>query len=68
MNIAYELGFRIPMWVENRLVFPGGLSYPLCPRCKITMERDYQRFCDRCGQKLAWKSHVYVRANTNKQG
>lgn len=29
--------------------------YPVCPRCKRTFEREYQKFCDRCGQRLAWK-------------
>ena len=29
-------------------------SYPLCPQCKITMVREYQRFCDRCVQQLDW--------------
>ena len=28
--------------------------FPVCPNCGITMEREYQSFCDRCGQKLAW--------------
>lgn len=29
--------------------------YPVCPRCKSTFERGYQKFCDRCGQRLSWK-------------
>lgn len=33
----------------------GLSSFPICPRCKITMEREYQSFCDRCGQALHWK-------------
>jgi len=33
----------------------GLTSFPICPRCKITMEREYQSFCDRCGQALYWK-------------
>ena len=24
------------------------------PRCGISMEREYQRFCDRCSQRLNW--------------
>ena len=28
--------------------------FPVCPRCRNTMERDYQSFCDRCGQCLEW--------------
>ena len=30
--------------------------YPVCPRCGITMEREYQHFCDRCGQQLDWSA------------
>ena len=33
----------------------GDSTYPICPRCKNTMEREYQRFCDRCGQALDWE-------------
>lgn len=29
-------------------------GYCVCPGCKCTFEREYQSFCDRCGQKLAW--------------
>ena len=32
----------------------GGAEFPKCPRCGTTMEREYQRFCDRCGQRLNW--------------
>lgn len=34
---------------------------PVCPNCTITLEREYQSYCDRCGQKLAW--HKYHRGN-----
>ena len=30
-------------------------AFPICPRCKRTMEREYQSYCDRCGQALFWK-------------
>ena len=32
----------------------GGL-FPLCPRCGSAMEREYQGYCDRCGQRLDWR-------------
>lgn len=28
---------------------------PVCPRCNRTLDREYQKFCDRCGQRLAWR-------------
>ena len=33
----------------------GTLSYPACRRCDSTMEREYQAFRDRCGQRLSWR-------------
>lgn len=35
----------------------SGDTYPVCPRCRTTLEREYQRFCDRCGQKLNWRGY-----------
>lgn len=29
-------------------------GYYVCPGCNTTFEREYQAYCDRCGQKLAW--------------
>ena len=49
-----ELSFRRPMAVTEALRFRTGGSYPVCPRCGVTMEREYQNFCDRCGQRLEW--------------
>lgn len=52
--------FRHPMPVCRIHYFrrPHGLDgFPVCPQCAITMEREYQRFCDRCGQSLDW--HTY---------
>ena len=25
-----------------------------CPRCEIPIDREFQKHCDRCGQKLDW--------------
>ena len=50
-----ELAFRRPMAVTEALRFRTGGTYPVCPRCGVTMEREYQNFCDRCGQRLGWR-------------
>lgn len=34
----------------------GGKGYPVCPRCKNGLEREYMSFCDRCGQRLNWQA------------
>ncbi len=51
---------RTPMRVSDLISFSdytyGSTVFPVCPRCKCSMERDYQRFCDRCGQALDWRN------------
>ena len=49
--------YRLPKKVTEIYAFPTMCSYALCPRCKITLEREYQRFCDRCGQRLDWSKY-----------
>lgn len=46
--------FRLPMAVTQMRVFDSGEAYPVCPRCMISLDREYQSFCDRCGQRLKW--------------
>jgi predicted amidophosphoribosyltransferase len=50
--------YRIPQPVTAVRCYsacPHLFTYPICPRCGLTMEREYQRFCDHCGQALDWK-------------
>lgn len=47
--------YRLPMQVTEVLVLTQGDSYPICPRCGCTMDREYMNFCDRCGQHLGWE-------------
>ena len=59
MSIYYQLSYRFPMTVAELMVFPssfGRTAYYVCPRCHITMEREYQSYCDRCGQRLGWSN------------
>ena len=46
--------YRMPFPVTKVKVYCNGDSYPVCPRCDCTMDREYMKFCDRCGQHLAW--------------
>lgn len=59
-----ELSFRIPMLVkhirEQRHQFGKYTTFPACPRCHISIERDYQSFCDNCGQRLDWSCFEYA--------
>ena len=57
LTFVFELKYRIPMNVTKSMSFYSFgrySSYPICPRCKITVEREYMAFCSRCGQKLDW--------------
>ena len=49
--------YRRPMTVSAVRRYPDCpemASYPLCPRCVLPMQREYQAFCDCCGQALSW--------------
>lgn len=48
--------YRIKMRVRELVRLSDG-GYFLCPRCKITLDRDFQNYCDRCGQCLDWKAY-----------
>lgn len=50
-------GYRMKMPVTEVMLFPDRNSYYVCPRCHITMEREFMSFCDRCGQHLDWKGY-----------
>ena len=52
-DVDYELSFRRAMLVKRMLILKN-CSYPICPRCGISLDREYVRFCDRCGQLLDW--------------
>lgn len=55
--LQQQLRFRIPMQVthvQGHSYRNGFTTYPICPRCRRTFEREYQNYCDRCGQSLNW--------------
>ena len=56
--LQQQLCFRIPMSVTHVQGLTYGsriTTYPVCPQCGITFEREYQSYCDRCGQSLSWR-------------
>ena len=59
-----ELSYHIAMQVmhyRQHLSFNYSYTiFPVCPRCHSNMEREYQAFCDRCGQKLGWDFFHYA--------
>ena len=59
--LLFFMSYRMGMRVAEVMVIPSGLygetGYYVCPRCSITMEREFMAYCDRCGQKLDWKHY-----------
>ena len=57
-RMLYELllspTYRWPWKVKAVCSYRRGAEFPKCPRCGITMEYEYQLFCDHCGQRLNW--------------
>ena len=46
--------YRAARQVEEYAELQGGVTCAICPRCGACLDREYQAFCDSCGQKLAW--------------
>lgn len=53
-KVLDELSYRIHMRVES-YVKEGLYYFSVCPKCGSILERDYQAYCDRCGQSLSWR-------------
>lgn len=46
--------YRQPMPVTENVCY-GTSAFPVCPRCGVAVEREFQSYCDRCGQALDWR-------------
>lgn len=57
---AELIQWRTPMRVTHIFQLPSGDAFPVCPACQSTLEREYQRYCDRCGQRLGWKHFCHA--------
>lgn len=53
-GIRRAISYRSPMRVTQTYRWSNGLQFPVCPRCLVTIEREYMSYCDRCGQALNW--------------
>lgn len=54
------VSYRIPLPV-TRVIAYYKTTYPICPRCAVSLDREYMSFCDRCGQKLNWDLFEYAK-------
>ncbi len=55
---AYRFALPVTEFALYQDLLGGETVYYYCPRCDVTLERDYQAYCDRCGQCLDWK-HIH---------
>ncbi len=49
-----ELAFRKPLQIMEISVLDNGDAFPICPRCRIPFDGQYQKYCSYCGQCLKW--------------
>lgn len=55
MGWRRAVSYRRPMPVRQVFRSRNGEAYPVCPRCCRSIDREFMRFCDRCGQRLGWR-------------
>ena len=55
------VSYRIPLPVVEVVVFHSRYGCCVCPRCDSLLDREYMRFCDRCGQHLSWELIDYAK-------
>ncbi len=48
------VSYRIALKVNKIFMRLNGDTYPICPRCSSTLEREYMSYCNCCGQRLGW--------------
>lgn len=49
------MSYRIAIEVKEIIRRGNGDMFPLCPRCRSSLEREYMSYCNVCGQHLGWK-------------
>ena len=59
LTILEAVSSRQPRQVTKSRTYLEGYTYPVCPRCGRSLEREYMSYCDRCGQCLAWEEYPY---------
>ena len=55
-RLRRDASFRKALPVRELIYFRGVGTFPVCPRCRRSLDREFQAFCDRCGQRLGWQN------------
>ena len=53
-SILQKIAYRKPMIGHSGVVYRSGSFYAACPQCRQAIEREFQSYCDSCGQCLDW--------------
>lgn len=72
LELQQSLKKSLPKTVTEAIVFPNNNAYWICPNCKCSFEREYQSYCDRCGQRLKWIAlrkvkYILIKPPNNKK-
>ena len=59
--LRYLAEYRKELLITEVMVFPSGDAYYVCPRCNITLEREFMSYCNRCGQHLGGREYKKAR-------
>ena len=61
------VSYRTPLAVTEYIILGRDGAYPVCPRCDVSLEREYVNYCDRCGQRLSWKGYSKAKERKREQ-
>ena len=53
-DLLFAPSYRIPKRVRKIRIYPDNCYFGVCPRCNNSLDREYQTFCNCCGQRLDW--------------
>lgn len=54
LDLQLSPTYRLPRTVNAIRIYRDRNCFPLCPRCKMVIECEYQSYCGNCGQHLDW--------------
>lgn len=55
--LKYFIGYRMELLIKEAVVFPNDFIYYVCPKCHMTLEREFMSYCSRCGQHSCWNEY-----------
>ena len=61
-----ELSYRKPLQIAEVFVSDGGDAFPICPKCRVPFDVEYQKYCSYCGQRLKWTYYAKAKIVRSK--